>query len=679
MEHGQVIRGGVMRKILSLLLCLALIVVLLRTESAQAVVATCSLGASGTGNCYVDNTCTSYNGDGTTASCAVSSGGAGAFNSIANMLSRTYAADDHIWIKGSTTGQAYAESLAPNTSGTDGHPIIHESYGGKVVISGGSSSASIATKNYLKFKNLDFTTKNVAVSSGLGIEFENCAMRDSVYNHDGLKITGTSTVTVNNSKIYNNGGNGLLVGSGSTITLRNSLMFANGTGTSGAGNLNCASGATCDYDYNYITGAASAELNITGSGTKTDGGHNQLQKIPFFTSWPNGYAYFGLHIDLDNADMSFVSAFADGLTSGIPVTVFTVPGSIDASGVTTLSHLVDTHGWDIANHTWTHNYLATANMFTVATTNTGTNTLTIDTTGKTVSLSSTGNPENNCSTSFTTGGGYADTGTAADLDTACGTGKGWTFTWATVSLASVAQGKKIHLKTLASTTCTSFPCAAPFDNTATAYPYWTEEITESQQWFTDKLGTAPTIFAYPNASMNSTIESFVLNAGFTGSKKYLPEQNAMTLSSLNVFRYAARRFNLGKGTGSAADIRAMAHNDIVLGFAKGCIVNTLTHSASEGSYSEFNTYIDEMVKYGAVFHNDIDNITAIKADHSTSDSIIYTKSYTDSANLYPTLASPLIARGISVTGRTVDITGNPIIAGFETIGPYQYQPRPIMF
>ena len=52
--------------------------------------------------------------------------------------------------------------------------------------------------------------------------------------------------------------------------------------------------------------------------------------------------------------------------------------------------------------------------------------------------------------------------------------------------------------------------------------------------------------------------------------------------------------------------------------------------------------------------------------------------FPDTSNWAPRAGSPLIGTGAGV-GLTTDYNGNPVIPGFETVGPIQYQPRPAVF
>lgn len=85
-------------------------------EKVDAAAAACSTSGGGAGVCYVDNTCTSYNGNGTSSACAESNGGVGAYNSITNMMGYTHTGDDIIYIR---AGLTYAEQLRPPSDGTE--------------------------------------------------------------------------------------------------------------------------------------------------------------------------------------------------------------------------------------------------------------------------------------------------------------------------------------------------------------------------------------------------------------------------------------------------------------------------------------------------------------------------------------------------------------------------------
>jgi hypothetical protein len=126
--------------------------------------------ASGTTYYYVDNSCAS-NGNGLAQTCASSPGGAGPFNSIANMEAKSggYAPGDQILLKG---GDTFRESLAPHSSGTSGNPITFGSYGtgqaiinGSTLVSGWSNVAQ--TTQFSDNFNSGNTQGWIAIGSGV--------------------------------------------------------------------------------------------------------------------------------------------------------------------------------------------------------------------------------------------------------------------------------------------------------------------------------------------------------------------------------------------------------------------------------------------------------------------------------------------------------------------------------
>jgi len=70
---------------------------------------------------YVDVSCT-YNGDGTTASCASSDGGAGAYNNLSDPLANA-TAGDIIWLRRGNSNISVSSTLSPANDGTESNPI----------------------------------------------------------------------------------------------------------------------------------------------------------------------------------------------------------------------------------------------------------------------------------------------------------------------------------------------------------------------------------------------------------------------------------------------------------------------------------------------------------------------------------------------------------------------------
>ena len=72
-------------------------------------------------NIYVDVSCT-YNGDGTTAACASSDGGAGAYNNLSDPLANA-TSGDIIWVRRGSSDISISSTLSPTNDGTEDNPI----------------------------------------------------------------------------------------------------------------------------------------------------------------------------------------------------------------------------------------------------------------------------------------------------------------------------------------------------------------------------------------------------------------------------------------------------------------------------------------------------------------------------------------------------------------------------
>lgn len=170
---------------------------------------------------YVDNAC-SYNGNGTSQTCASASGQPGPFNSLGNAQSGVTGShpDDRLLFK---AGQTFKGTYTINAYGTAGHPFTVSSYGtGAKPIFDGQGRAGYPTQgtiNILDRANivLDGLTITNSGNQGLwiyrgnagnpgnGIIVRNC----SVYNNPGAGLsyyneTSITRPNLSDSAFYNN-------------------------------------------------------------------------------------------------------------------------------------------------------------------------------------------------------------------------------------------------------------------------------------------------------------------------------------------------------------------------------------------------------------------------------------------------------------------------------------------
>jgi len=139
-------------------------------------------------NIYVDVSCT-YNGDGTTAACASSDGGAGAYNNLSDPLAN--ATSNIIWVRRGSSDISISSTLSPTNDGTESSPIkiigwpIQKQYTGQTV------DGAISGKEKFAFYD-DARTERDYYWCGAEIEFTsgaNAGLKRKViyfkYNQEG--------------------------------------------------------------------------------------------------------------------------------------------------------------------------------------------------------------------------------------------------------------------------------------------------------------------------------------------------------------------------------------------------------------------------------------------------------------------------------------------------------------
>ena len=251
-------------------------------------------------------------------------------------------------------------------------------------------------------------------------------------------------------------------------------------------------------------------------------------------------------------------------------------------------------------------------------------------------------------------------------------GKGWTVT----DSPNIGTDY-VRLKALSDSngTNTTFPYTALLDvSPADGYPFWSEEVADELSSFTSTLGWTPTTLAYPYGGNNSALQAYLQGVlGLIGARTTDGSYGAnYNLSSLNVYTIDCGvpvdggYFTTGTRWTSAA-------SRSVYNFAamQGGIYCILTHHADEMTTSQVGWMIDEIKNNcGGNWYRFADAVTAIRADHTTSDNLIYSKSYPDNSNYHLYTDSPGIAAGTNL-GLTMDFedaaVGNqPNIGIYET-------------
>jgi hypothetical protein len=184
-------------------------------------------------------------------------------------------------------------------------------------------------------------------------------------------------------------------------------------------------------------------------------------------------------------------------------------------------------------------------------------------------------------------------------------------------------------------------------------------------------GLTPTTMAYPIGPNNAALQAYVRDVvGLQGARGV--GNMLQWLSSVNIYNtdgllWATTNF---KGDGSEAQIRKTARHQFVHGQMTGQVHIYNTHTSSDSTVNQMLWWVDELTKLGATFITFPQFIAMIRADHSTSDSLTYTKTYPDISDYHLQSGSPAINAGVDV-GLTTDYQGRSIV-GLPDIGAYEF-------
>ncbi len=476
-------------------------------------------------------------------------------------------------------------------------------------------------------------------------------------------------------------------GTGYTGTVTNNIFF----GVGGPYSPIRATQAEVVYSNNMVM-AATFDPSIASvvsacyeysSGTCTDGGNNKItdNSDPKFVSYQYPHRPKVLLRFAD--DQNFAVCMAQALKSyGVKASYYGsfsfVQSTIVPNGSSTdncvggpyslsdVQALIDDGTLKVMVRGGSGNSISVpTDVFSISTTNGGTNTLTINGVAKTLTLTSTGNPGNNVTLDWS-----ADaTMDGVDLNSAL-TGKGWAYT--NLKLLSGYY----RLSSLKDQTCTEFPCSVSFDDDSGASRWFYDESIAARNSIRGFLSRdVAYFFVYPTPSTPVTaFGDYLLSTGiYVGSAA--TGQSNDSLSSVNLFELDT----LGDGdiplvgTKDEAHIRAGARIVWANAVANGGIINISYHNmVADLTLEEFLYVVDEWNKLGVEWGFFEDFANSLKASHATVDSMTYTKTYTDS-NYHLFSNSSAINAGVDV-GLTTDILGNPI-EGPPDIGPFEYGGR----
>jgi hypothetical protein len=621
--------------------------------------ASCSTAGGGAGICYIDNA--SAGGDGTTTGL---SGANAAFATIAAYAAKTYTDGDQILF---VRGGVWAEAIIPPTGGSDDtHRITIGAYGSGSpprITGNGTYSYSANSKGYITVQHLQLEQR-VFSNNAPGLVFKYCLMKNSTAT--GVDTANTGTTTLDHCTIINSATTGVYATNATNaITMTNSIVMGNGT-VSGYGVRR--DGSVFSYANSLISGNGAGKGIYNISAGLTDSGGNILNMITNLVSYSKNAAYFVL--TSDDHDVAYWLTLSSMLaTYGVKMTFYVQPDQITVGEQTDLATL-SAAGHEVATHSWSHSPLGGTNAFTVTTTNDNP-TVTLSRAASTLTLYTT-----TAGNTVTVDWSTSDK-SISDLKTAV-SGKGWTITNSTSPFNTM---NNMRLNACSdSAGAQALPFTITVDITSeNGYPFWAEEVTDTNTWLASITGITPNTMSCPYGNTSAELQTWQQSvAGFKGSRGINGTGIPQSLSSVNIFNLltilTTADYVLGDGSEAVVRSRTRQYYDLCKNM--GAIYILYFHTASDFSVAQIGYIVDEVIKAGGTWKTFSQLIDAIKADHSTADSITYTKTYADVLDAHLRINSPAVGTGADpgATLGYIDLAGNDIRRwnkGRWPIGAYQ--------
>jgi hypothetical protein len=538
-----------------------------------------------------------------------------AWQNFTKLNATTFSAGDAILFK---RGGTWTGRWSVLGNGTSESHITVGAYGSGAMpkwTNSGNYVLQMSGKSYWDFSDIwseggsGWYSNNSTNNTGTRLVFYNNAT-------NGFYCDGTSTWTLDRITAIGNLRTG--VGSAaapSSITLKNSIVMGNATDTGGGINGNVT------YSYSWIGGNG---LNISKdivSGA-IDGGNNAVGSNPNFKTppFPKGYVLFYI----DDFDVSYATAVAAAITTDAKFSTFLVPMYHTNPAEWPAIIALRTAGNEVGNHTYNHNSLGAASLFTVTSTNTNpTFDVDVATTTITLSADEAGN---------IVAYNYSGDKTISDLRTAV-SGKGWTIT----DTAHISDGE--FLSSLADTSgaqAVGAGYAAVPDYNAFA----NNEIPRAITWMQSNLGFTPTSGAYPYSVYNATIQSWIAAntslLGFRGGDQvgggFL---TSITTQNSPLFYVSADGIRSAAGGTTQANIEAEGKHDALYAIMHGRVFSALSHNTSEITAEQIGWYLDAAYNTGAQVTTHSDFLNYVRTNGSTVDNNVYTLTFPE-PDLVPT-------------------------------------------
>jgi hypothetical protein len=506
--------------------------------------------------------------------------------------------------------------------------------------------------NGTQFWYLDFHTATIVCSGASGVVVAYTFIRGI---QDMGLIASSCTINMIGDVITGNAKTGIYAGSNTSIALKNCIVLGSGLGLDSeyfASLDSHYSGSTISYQNSIITGGGRTfdGWQITTSpGAYLDNGGNQFGVMPKTVMWNAPKAYFTFGIDDDFHDSAFWTSL-DTVLAGLPsghahYTMFAVTANWTPALTAAASSIVS-HGNEIGLHTWSHKYLDDLTGFTVSSTNASPQ-ISIDANARTISLTSA-TAGNNCSLSWSA----VPDATYNDLLNAC-SGKGWTLNTAP---NNTVEANALRMKVMATQ---SSAISGTYTARVNEQAMFGEEIGDQITWANQTFGTTPKTVVYPHGNFSANLVMYLVNnsafkAGpLTMGRTFTAFAHGYNnLRSLNMWELDGIYDEALVGDGSEGTIRQNARQMAAVYLATGGVLALVGHQDGQGgemSSQQIGWFVDEVQQYcHCTFQTMASVANAIRADHTTTDGIVYTGTVPQVGDFRLQPGSPAIGAGANL-------------------------------
>ena len=610
---------------------------------------------------YVDNTITDTNVASATpdftsydpTTFATTGGSASVYKTIADINAKAFSAGDIVLFR---RGQTFSDAdLKPRVGGITLGFFGDLSSPPPKLTGAMSYSLWLSVVDNITVKGLWFSGKQIYLGgTSIGNVFQYCLISDITgyaFNHSSSQ-----------SEIYN------------CVFLRNSSQVIRTSGTSpscivknciiingcNSGSFAPTASGQISYGNNLIVGSKTpSRVAYTNC---TDLGGNILHQLPLFRANKYPTPKMAFTVD-DTGNLPFFESVTSALSAyGIKCTqfisAFNVLGSKDVARVQSLAEA----GHEFGLHGGSHSSLSATEAFVVTTTNADA-TINVNRASKTLTLS-TSTEGNTVTVNWST-----TAKNITDLKIAV-SGKGWTITNST-DISNV-----MRLSSLADTNGTvSIPHTMLLDISVPDYGYFYDEIVAAKEAFIAQYRITPATMAYPYGALSDAAEAYIKASRTLTAVRGTGVTTGATdrLSSMNIWRvWTTSGATHIKGDGTEASIRANSRDLYVQALINGSNIAILVHNATDMTVQQVTWMIDELYNLGVTFVTFKEMMDAIIADHTSTDGIIYTKTYSDNDDFHLSSGSPAINAGVDV-GLTSDSEGKAVPYGAAPdIGAHEY-------